>query len=285
MSEPSVLYELREDTAVVTLNEPARVNPLSESLTDGLLDALQRVRDDRSVRAMLLRANGAGFSSGADLKDFASRLEPPDAQTRAPVPGTGHDAPPRETLGQYTRALLTRRGNPVVLGLRSLPVPVVCAVHGAAAGGGFGLALAGDVVVAARSAFFYLPFIPALGAVPDMGATWVLPRAVGRARALGLSLLGERLSAQQAADWGLIWACVDDARLHDEAWALAQRLASLPAHAITEARAIFAASEGNSLEQQLALECERQAELLDGESFAEGVRAFQQRRKPRFSGR
>jgi len=162
---------------------------------------------------------------------------------------------------------------------------VVCAVNGVAAGGGVGLALAADVVVAARSAYFYLPFVPALGAVPDMGASWALPRAVGRARALGLALLGDKLDAPRAADWGLVWACVDDGALMEEAWTLATRLAAMPAHAVAEARALFAASERNNLAQQLALERERQAQLIDGEAFAEGMRAFIERRPPVFRGR
>jgi 2-(1,2-epoxy-1,2-dihydrophenyl)acetyl-CoA isomerase len=141
------------------------------------------------------------------------------------------------------------------------------------------------MVVAGRSAYFYLPFVPALGIVPDMGASWLLPRLVGPARAMGLSLLGERLSAEKAAEWGLIWACVDDAALQGEAHQLALRLAALPAHAIQEMRALQAASERNSLPEQLALEAHRQGELIDGESFAEGLAAFQGKRKPVFKPR
>jgi 2-(1,2-epoxy-1,2-dihydrophenyl)acetyl-CoA isomerase len=162
---------------------------------------------------------------------------------------------------------------------------VVCAVNGAAAGGGVGLALAADMVIAARSAYFYLPFAPALGLVPDMGSSWFLPRALGPARALGLALTGEKLPAQQAADWGLIWACVDDGRLAEEAQRLAAQLAALPAHVIGEIRALFAAAGNNTFTQQLALERDRQALLADGESFAEGLRAFAERRKPFFRGR
>ena len=172
-----------------------------------------------------------------------------------------------------------------MLAMRALPVPVVCAVNGVAAGGGVGLALSGDMVMAARSAYFYLPFMPALGLVPDMGSSWLVPRAVSPARALGLALTGERLDAQRAADWGLIWACVEDAELHSEALRLAQQLARLPAHAIQEARALAVAAGSNSLEQQLIFECERQQALIDGDSFAEGVRAFAERRPPVFAGR
>jgi 2-(1,2-epoxy-1,2-dihydrophenyl)acetyl-CoA isomerase len=180
---------------------------------------------------------------------------------------------------------MAEHGNPLIAALRALPVPVVSAVQGAAAGGGVGLALAADIVVAARSAYFYLPFVPALGLVPDMGSSWFLPRAIGHARALGLTLLGDKLPAQQAADWGLIWSCVDDDKLHDEVRAIAARLAALPANAIGETRALFEASRENGLDRQLALERERQQVLIDGEAFAEGVRAFGERRKPVFRGR
>lgn len=270
MSEPAVLYEVQDGVAVATLNEPERMNPLSETLQAGLLGAMERVRGDAGVRAFLLTARGRGFCSGADLKDFTQR-----AQTLAPG----------DSLGAYVGRMMAETGNPLLHGLRTLPVPVVCAVNGAAAGGGFGVALAGDMVIAARSAFFYSPFVPALGIVPDMAAVWAAARTVGRSRTLGMVLTGHRLSAQQAVDWGLIWACVDDDKLQDEAMALARQLAALPAHAITETRALVEAAERNTLAEQLELERLRQAELIDGESFAEGLRAFRERRKPVFRGR
>ncbi len=270
MSQPSVLFEVDEGVAVATLNEAERMNPLSESIQAGLREALERVREDRSIRAFVLTANGRGFCSGADLKDFSARAA---------------NLAPGDSLGAYVGRMMEAGANPMIQSLRTLPVPVVCAVNGAAAGGGFGLALAGDVVLAARSAFFYLSFIPALGIVPDMGASWALTRSVGRARGLALALTGERLSAEQAAAWGLIWACVEDDQLRAEAMQMARRLAALPAHAIGEARALFDAAESNSLADQLALERARQAELIDGDSFAEGVRAFMERRKPVFRGR
>lgn len=269
MTAPSVLFEVSGGIASLTLNEGERMNPLTDALQRGCLDAMRRVRDDRSIRALLLTARGRGFCVGADLTEFSRR---------AAQPG-------QASLGDHVGRMMEETGNPIMAGLRALPVPVICAVNGAAAGGGVGLALAGDMVIAARSAYFYLPFVPALGLVPDMGASWIVPRAVGRARALGLTLTGEKLSAQQAADWGLIWACVDDDKLQDEALKLARRLADLPAHAVTETRALFEASERNSFEQQLALERERQQVMIDGESFAEGVKAFGERRKPVFRGR
>ncbi|HEY8358736.1 MAG TPA: enoyl-CoA hydratase-related protein [Ramlibacter sp.] len=265
----SVLFTVQDGIATLTLNEGERMNPLTPELQEGCLAALQQVRDEKSIRALLLTARGRGFCVGADLADFSKR---------AAQPGAG-------SLGEYVGKMLEDSGNPIMAGLRSLPVPVVCAVNGVAAGGGVGLALACDMVIAARSAYFYLPFVPALGLVPDMGASWMLPRAVGRSRALGLALTGHKLGAEQAAAWGLIWACVDDDQLQAEAGKLAAQLAGLPAHAIEETRALFAASEGNDFTQQLTLERTRQQELIDGEAFAEGVRAFGERRKPVFRGR
>lgn len=269
-SQDSVLYEVDQAVARVTLNEGERMNPLSESLQAGLHDAIDRIRRDPAVRVMLLTAHGRCFCAGADLKDFGERA----AESRG-----------GESLGAYVGRMLHETGNPIIRGLRTLPVPVVCAVNGAAAGGGFGLALAADLVIAARSAFFYAPFVPALGIVPDMGAVWTATRTIGRARTAGLMLTGHKLSAEKAAQWGLIWACVEDNALPDEALALARELAQLPAHAIAETRALLDAAEHNTLELQLTLEQQRQTELIDGESFAEGLRAFGERRRPRFRGR
>jgi 2-(1,2-epoxy-1,2-dihydrophenyl)acetyl-CoA isomerase len=270
VTEPSVIFEVLDGVAVATLNEGERMNPLTESLQAGMLDALDRVRSDDSIRALLLTARGRGFCAGADLKDLSRRA--------AQMP-EGH------SLGRYVGCMMAQTGNPILYGLRTLPVPVVCAVNGAAAGGGFGIALAGDVVIAARSAYFYSPFVPALGIVPDMAAAWIGTRTVGRARTSGLLLTGRKLSAEKAAEWGLIWDCVDDDKLHGEAIAIARQLADLPAHAIIETRALLDAAERNTLVEQLELERRRQEALIDGESFAEGVRAFVERRKPRFRGR
>lgn len=270
MSECSVLFQVFDGVAVATMNEGERMNPLSESLQAGLLDAVARVHDDKSIRALMLTGRGRGFCSGADLKDFSRRAA---------------EMPEGDTLGGYVGRMMKETGNPILHGLRTLPVPVVCAVNGAAAGGGFGLALAGDLVIAARSAFFYLPFVPALGIVPDYAAAWIGARTMGRARTAGLVLTGRKLAADKAADWGLIWDCVDDGKLQDEAMALARQLAELPAHAIVETRALLDAAERDTLAEQLELERQRQAALIDGESFAEGMRAFAERRQPKFRGR
>ena len=266
MTQPPVLFETDEAVATIRLNDGLRMNPLCDGMVQGLRDAVERVRDDRSLRALVITGQGRGFCVGADLASYREMLEQPAAGPR---------------LAEHIGDLMARM-NPVLLSLKELPVPVVCAVNGAAAGGGAGLALAGDVVIAAKSAFFYLPFVPALGIVPDMGSSWVLPRAIGRSRAIGLSLLAPRLTAQQALEWGLIWGCVDDDALQAEAQRLARQLAGLPPGAVLEARAIFAAAERNTLAQQLDLERTRQMALVGGPSFAEGVRAFAERRKPDF---
>ncbi len=265
-----VLQERCGDVAVLRLNDGARLNPLTAPLLDALHRALLATAADTGVRAVVLGAVGKGFSSGADLADLTRR---------------GDSLGPGETLGGHVADLLAQHAEPVLRLLQDFPVPVVCAVNGAAAGGGVGLALSGDVVIAARSAYFYLPFLPKLGICPDMGSSWRLTRILGEPRALGMALLGERLGAAQAVEWGLIWACVDDERLDEHALQIAQRLAALPAHAIGEARRLLALAARQDLPAQRAYERERQRELVDGPSFAQGVSAFLARREPVFPGR
>lgn len=268
MSKPLVLFEVTDGVAVATLNDTERLNPMSADLLDGLLAVLDRVRADPGVRALVLGARGRAFCVGADLKDLRERA--------AGRPGG-------EGLAAYVgHDLMEARGNPAILQLHTLRVPVVSAINGPAVGGGMGLALAADLVIAARSAYFSLPFVPALGLVPDMGVLWRALRSVGPERAAGLMLTGRRLPAEEAAQWGLIWQCVDDACLMDEAMALARQLAELPAHAIAESRAMLDAAARHTLPEQLTYERQRQQALIDGDAFAEGLRAFTERRKPQF---
>jgi 2-(1,2-epoxy-1,2-dihydrophenyl)acetyl-CoA isomerase len=262
-----VLYEAVDGIATLTLNYPEKLNPIAIPLQEDLRDALVRVAEDRSVRCAILTGAGRAFCVGADLSGMGA--DPGDTRSR----------------GERSNDMMTRISNPIIMALRQSPVPVVAAVNGPAAGAGVGIALACDIVVAARSAYFYLPFMPRLGIVPDLGTTWFLPRLVGNARATAMSLLGDRLPAEQAAGWGLIWSCVDDEALPGEARGLAAKLAALPAHAIAEIRAAYAASEANSLAAQLDYEATRQRDLLDRDSFKEGVAAFQQKRDPKFAGR
>ena len=262
----SVLYELNDSIATITLNLPAKLNPVALDLQQELRECFARVRNDRDVRAVVLTGAGKAFCVGADLSAM-----------RAPEDG--------KTLGDQTADWMQSMSHPLIEELRAMPVPVVCAVNGPAAGAGVGLALACDIVVAARSAYFYLPFLPKLGIVPDLGCTWFIPRRVGPARAMGMALLDEKLDAETAAQWGLIWAAIDDDLLLLEAIQIAQRLARLPVHAVLEARRAIELSERQTLPEQLRYESERQRELIEKPSFAEGVTAFLQKRAPVFPKR
>ncbi|HSV53029.1 MAG TPA: enoyl-CoA hydratase-related protein [Burkholderiaceae bacterium] len=267
MTSACIRLEREGDIALAIFDNPARLNPLTEELQSGLRDVLAQVRADRSMRALVLTGEGKGFCVGADLSSMR--------------PEAGDDL----SLGQRTGDTMERLSNRLITDLQELPVPVVTAVNGPTAGAGVGLALAADVVIAARSAYFYLPFIPRLGILPDLGTTWFLERRIGHARAMALTLLGERLSGEQAVQWGLAWACVDDAALRQEATRVAHRLALLPAHGVLEVRRAYAAAGANTLQAQLAYERERQRELIDRPEFAEGVRAFLEKRDPVFPDR
>ena len=260
-----LLYERDGNVAILSFNIPSRLNPLTVGLQQALRERLARIQDEGEVRAVVLTGVGRSFCVGADLGSMVGESQ-------------------EGSLGQRTADAMEALSNRLIEDLRSMPIPVVSAVNGAAAGAGVGVALAADVVVAARSAYFYLPFMPRLGIVPDLGTTWFLERLVGRARAVGMSMLGERLSAEQAAQWGLVWNCVDDAELRVQAVSLAQRLASLPAHAAKEIRAAYDSAASQSLVGQMRYEAERQRDLLDRPEFSEGVRAFMEKREPNFHG-
>ena len=264
---PDLLLRRDGEVAVVTLNVPERLNPLTAALQTSVCQVVADLAEDRSVRALVLTGAGRGFCAGADLSAGFT----PDGSGRS--------------RGQQAADTMHALTNRMVRDLRALPLPVVCAVNGVAAGGGLGLALVGDVVLAARSAYFYLPFMAKLGIVPDVGSTWFYQRLLGTGRATALTLLADRLPAEKAAAWGLIWDCVDDAVLMDEAMAIARRLAALPAHAALETRAAFEAAAGHTLTEQLAYEAERQRALLDRPEFTEGVKAFLEKRAPRFAPR
>ena len=253
------------DVAVITLDNPRRRNALSREMQQRLGDLLAEVREDSSIGALLLTAEGNAFCAGADLAGNAI----PAGQEHL-------------SRGQATQKVMEELSNHLITGLRELPVPVVCALPGVAAGAGVGIALAADVVIAARSAYFYLPFIAKLGIVPDLGTTWFLQQLLGRGRATALTLLGDRVSAEKALAWGLVWDCVDDAVLQGEAMRIAGRLARLPAHAAIETRQAYEAARHNDLRAQLQYEAERQRVLLDRPEFEEGVRAFLEKREPEF---
>jgi 2-(1,2-epoxy-1,2-dihydrophenyl)acetyl-CoA isomerase len=259
----SILHESAAGIARLTLNRPDRLNSFTAKMHEELRDALARVRADASARVLLLTGAGRGFCAGQDLSD------------RAVAPG---DAP--VDLG----ASIEANYRPLVLALRSFPMPVVCAVNGVAAGAGANIALACDLVIAARSASFIQAFCK-IGLIPDSGGTYFLPRLVGTARAMGLALLGDKLPAQQAADWGLIWKCVDDADLAPTVEALLAQLAQAPTRGLVATRQAMDAAAGNALEAQLDLERDLQRELGYSADYREGVAAFLAKRPPRFTGK
>ena len=262
MSYQSILYETADGIARLTLNRPERLNSFNGAMHAEVRDALARVAADGS-RVLVITGAGRGFCAGQDLGD-------------------------RQVMAAGTRADLgesiERNYKPLVLALRSLGLPTVAAVNGVAAGAGASLALACDLVVAASSASFIQAFSK-LGLVPDSGATWFLPRLVGRARALGLAMLGERLSAADAADWGLIWRCVDDAAFAGFVDGLARSLAAAPTRGLVRTREAMDAGATVTLIEQLDRERDLQRELGYTEDYAEGVAAFAEKRAPRFSGR
>jgi len=263
MSETSIRLEIAEGYAAVTLNRPDRLNSFNPEMHRQLRDALAEIERRADVRAVLLTGAGRAFCTGQDLAErrFAPGDPPPD-------------------LG----ASLDANFNPLVRRLRGLPKPVVCAVNGVAAGAGANVALACDIVVAARSASFIQAFCK-LGLVPDSGGTYFLPRLVGTARAMGLALLGERVSAEEAERIGLIWRCVDDASLLAEARAIARHLAAQPTRGLAAIKRALQAAATNSLDAQLDLERDLQRELGRTHDYREGVTAFLEKRAPQFEGK
>ncbi len=262
MDDNPVLVEARAGYRVLTLNRPQRLNAFTEAMHRALAAAIADAEQDETCRALLLTGTGRAFSSGQDLNER--------------INAAGEVAVPGAALEQYY--------NPLVRKLRTLPFPIVCAVNGTAAGAACNIALACDIVLAARSATFLQAFAR-LGLVPDAGGTWLLPRLVGQARARGLALLAEPLSADKAEEWGLIWKAVDDAALMTEAEKICAHFATAPTFGLGLIKRAFDASEGNSLATQLDLERYLQREAGSHPNYGEGVRAFMQKRKPNFSGR
>jgi 2-(1,2-epoxy-1,2-dihydrophenyl)acetyl-CoA isomerase len=259
----SVLVSVEAGVLSLTLNRPDKLNAFNPEMHKLLRRALERAIDDAGVRAVLLTGAGRAFCAGQDLseRDVGANAAPIDLSV---------------SLGSNY--------NPLVRRLRELPKPVVCAVNGVAAGAGANIALACDIVLAARSASFVQSFAK-LGLVPDSGGTYFLPRLVGTARAMGLALLAERLSAADAQRWGLIWKAVDDRRLMGEAAALASALAAGPTKGYGLVKKAIYASAGNSLDSQLELERDLQREAGFSEDYREGVAAFMQKRTPSYKGK
>ncbi|QJE00540.1 2-(1,2-epoxy-1,2-dihydrophenyl)acetyl-CoA isomerase [Massilia forsythiae] len=263
MTYETIQFTIDNGIATLTLNRPERLNSFTQAMHTEVRAALDRVQADDSVRVLLLTGAGRAFCAGQDLND------------RAVEPGA-----PGVDLGESVE----RYYAPLVKTLRTLPLPVICAVNGVAAGAGANLALACDIVLAAQSASFIEAFSK-LGLIPDTGGTWALPRLVGPARAMGLALLGERLPAAKAEEWGLIWRCVPDAELMNEAIAMATHFAGAPTKGLAYTKRALLASWTNTLDQQLALEAQMMRELGHSHDYREGVAAFIDKRQPRFQGK
>jgi 2-(1,2-epoxy-1,2-dihydrophenyl)acetyl-CoA isomerase len=261
MSVDPVLYETRDGYAEITLNRPNQLNAFTAGVHYALRAAFDRAEAE-ACRALLITGAGRGFCAGQDLSD------------RVFSPGQAPDL----------SSTLERLYNPLVRKLRDLQMPVVCAVNGVAAGAGANIALACDIVLAARSAKFIQAFAK-LGLVPDSGGTWFLPRLVGPARARALALLAEPVMAEQAEAWGMIWKAVDDSSLMDEAHRLAAHFATQPTAGLALIKQALDASQTNDLDRQLDLERDLQGRAGRTPDYMEGVMAFFEKRAPKFTGK
>lgn len=263
MAYETIQFSLEAGVARLVLNRPDRLNSFTVQMHGEVAAALDLIEADGAVRVLLVTGAGRGFCAGQDLAD------------RAVSPGGA-----AVDLGQSVE----RYYNPLVRRLVALPFPVVCAVNGVAAGAGANLALAADIVIAAKSAKFIQSFAH-IGLIPDSGGTWILPRLIGQARALAITLTGVPVPAEQAEAWGMIWKTVDDAELMTEAHRLAAHFATQPTAGLALMKRAFDLSEINSLDQQLDLERDLQGEAGRLPDYSEGVTAFMEKRAPRFVGR
>jgi 2-(1,2-epoxy-1,2-dihydrophenyl)acetyl-CoA isomerase len=263
MSYQTILFEVSGGVARLTLNRPDRLNSFNVQMHKEVRDALSQLTNNSEARVLVFTGAGRGFCAGQDLGD------------RAVAPG-GQGVDLGDSIENYYK--------PLVLALRNLPMPVIGAVNGVAAGAGANIALACDLVIATKSASFVQAFSK-LGLVPDSGGTWFLPRLLGNARAMGLALLGDKLPAEQAAQWGLIWRCVEDAEFKTAVDQLATQLAAAPTRGLARTKQAIYESWSHSLEQQLDQERDFQRELGRSQDYAEGVAAFTEKRTPNFTGR
>ena len=262
MTDQPILTEVRDGYRVITLNRPDRLNAFNEAMHHALRAAIDEAEGDANCRALMITGAGRGFCTGQDLND---RL-----------------AKPGETV--VLGGTLEAHYNPLVRKLRALPFPVIAAVNGVAAGAGCNIALACDIVIASLKATFIQSFAR-VGLIPDSGGTWLLPRLVGDARARGLALLAQDLNAEKAASWGLIWRAVEDEVLMYEATRICEHFAQAPTQSMALIKRALDASAGNSLDAQLDLERDLQRQASLTPDYAEGVRAFMEKRKPKFTGR
>lgn len=258
-----IAVNISAGVGTLTFSRPDRLNAFNVKMHEEVGAALHRLASDRDVRALVITGAGRGFCAGQDLNDRVVR------------PGGA-----RSDLG----ASIERYYKPLVLALRGMPKPVIAAVNGVAAGAGANIALACDIVVAAKSASFVQAFSK-LGLVPDSGGTYFLTRTLGAPRAMGLALFGEKLTAEQAAQWGLIWKCVEDSELQAEVQRMAEQLAAGPTLGYARTKLAIHEAERRALEEQLDIERDCQRELGQSNDYAEGVAAFSEKRAPRFTGK
>jgi len=264
MNYKHILFETNQGIARLTLNRPEKMNSFHAQMHAEIRDALDSIETNLSIRVLVITGAGRGFCAGQDLADAEVRFTP--GQT-----------PPE--LGDVVK----RHYMPLVMRLNNLRVPTIAAVNGIAAGAGVSFALACDMVLASNRAAFILPFTK-IGLIPDTGCSWHLPKRIGQARALGLAMTGNKLSAQQAAEWGLIWEAVEDDSFLSTVSALAQQLSIMPTKALVKTRHAIKSAGSNTLELHLALEADLMSELGQSADYIEGVSAFFEKRAPHFSG-
>jgi len=262
MGFKTIEFEINEGVAKLTLNRPKSLNSFTMEMHGEVREAMTRVIDDSNIRCLVITGAGRGFCAGQDLGDRA-------VTTAGGVPDLGES--------------VEKNYNPLIRSIMNLPKPVICAVNGVAAGAGSSIALACDIVLAARSASFIQIFCK-IGLVPDSGGSWNLPRTVGLARAKGLAMLGDRLPAETAQEWGLIWKCVDDDDLQDEAKKMARYFATQPTRALGRIKQLLNESGTHTLFEQTELEKVAMQELGQSEDYREGVAAFFEKRPPVFKG-